>query len=240
MTNLESPNPPRATGGGAIQLQNGIFRPGSVLFGGEFSLGHILGWTEQHVVLCRLELAQQLDAALTHAAKAGPIDLPNHVNARRLLIESGSRFALGNAEARFNEAYPQAVASVYQYKATGARRWVPVVLATNRFLAARAGLLLEGNDTGGVSWAPQAGPLRFALALTFGTKPQVKWNSLHLSADEETEYECEVFPEELLNSGNVLARRIVSEDERASWAEIGTDHIEDQEATGAHTVAEVA
>lgn len=200
-----------------IKLQNGTFRPLRALyFGGKFSLGRLFGWAEQQFLKCSLELAQQVDVALSNISKEGPASLPNHMATRRLLIESGSRYALGGVEPRLTDIEAGLCAAVYCNREGGTRPWQPCVVATNWHLAALAAGLLDGNDTGGVSWAPPPGPHRFSAALLFGCPPQTRWNSLHLSADVETEFEAEEFPEALLDATTVLARRIISDDERAA------------------------
>lgn len=204
-----------------IRLQNGIFRPLRALyFEGKFSLGRLFGWGEQQFLKCSLDLAQQMDVALANITKEGPASLPNHMATRRLLIESGSRYALGGVEPRLTDIEAGLCAAVYCNREGNTRPWQPCVVATNWHLAALAASVLQGNDTGGVSWAPPPGPHRFAAALLFGCPPQTRWNSIHLSADAETEFEAETFPEALLDSTTVLARRIISDDERAAWQEV--------------------
>lgn len=213
--------PPAKSSASGTKLQNGIFHPiQSLYFGGTFYLGRLFGWAEQQILRCSLELAQQVDAVLTTISKEGPASLPNHLKSRRLLIESGSRYALGSVEPRFTESDAAVCAAVYYVRAGSTRPWVPCAQASNWHLAALAALLLEGNDSGGVNLAPPPGEHRFAAAVLYGCPPQTRWNGLHLSADVETEFEAETFPEALLDATNVLARRIISDDERAAWQEV--------------------
>ena len=201
----------------AIELQNGLFRD-EPLFGytGEFRLAPMFGWFEQHVVRCNLELAQRLDSALSLAAKAGPISLPNPLRVRRHLIESGSDFSLGLAEPTWNDV---GAMSVYRRTESGSRLWKPVALATQQQIAALAAQLLAGITSGDFQSAPLPSPQHFPASLISGLKPQTL-NGLHLSADAECEFDAEIFPKSLLASTQVLARRIRSQEELDSLKEV--------------------
>jgi hypothetical protein len=205
---------------GRIELECGSYQPtGTQFMVGVYRPKWSILLPNPESLRCDEPTAKLVDAALAHAAEDLSVAMSDHMNARRLLIQSGSAFALGAVEPRFTNADSSFIGAIYRREPKGQRPWSIVAMASSWKLAALAALLLHGEASNGEAIAPPAGLVQFGISLILGTPPHSNLNGFAVSADSETLFKAEAFPETLLVKTTVLARRIPSSEERADQLE---------------------